>query len=41
MIGVAPMIGINDDSEEIFATQNVRQLTAFAKQRGLGRLAMW
>lgn len=41
MIGVTPMIGINDDSKEIFTTQNARQLTAFAKQRGLGRLAMW
>jgi hypothetical protein len=41
MVGVTPMIGINDDNKEIFTTQNARQLTAFAKQKRLGRLAMW
>jgi len=41
MVGVTPMIGINDDNEEIFTTRDARQLTAFAKQRRLGRLAMW
>lgn len=41
MVGVTPMIGINDDPKEIFTTQNAKQLTAFAKQRRLGRLAMW
>jgi hypothetical protein len=41
MVGVTPMIGINDDTNEVFTTQNARQLTAFAKQKRLGRLAMW
>jgi hypothetical protein len=41
MVGVTPMIGINDDNKEIFTTQNARQLTTFAKQKHFGRLAMW
>jgi hypothetical protein len=41
MVGVTPMIGINDDNREIFTTQDARQLTTFAKQKRLGRLAMW
>jgi hypothetical protein len=41
MVGVTPMIGVNDDNKEIFTTQNARQLTTFAKQKRLGRLAMW
>jgi hypothetical protein len=41
MIGVTPMIGVNDDPEEVFTTNNARQLTAFAQRRHLGRLAMW
>jgi hypothetical protein len=41
MVGVTPMIGINDDPEEIFTTANARQLTRFAKERRLGRIAMW
>ena len=41
MVGVTPMLGVNDDPEEVFTTQNASQLTAFAKQRHIGRLAMW
>jgi hypothetical protein len=41
MVGVTPMLGVNDDPQEIFTTQNAKQLTAFAKQRHIGRLAMW
>ena len=41
MVGVTPMLGVNDDPKEIFTTQNARQLTAFAKQKHIGRLAMW
>ena len=41
MIGVTPMIGVNDDAKEIFTPADARKLTAFAKQHDLGRLAMW
>jgi hypothetical protein len=41
MVGVTPMLGVNDDPEEIFTTQNASELTAYAKQRHIGRLAMW
>jgi hypothetical protein len=41
MIGVTPMLGVNDDPKEVFTTQNAKQLTAFAKQQHIGRLAMW
>jgi hypothetical protein len=41
MVGVTPMLGINDDNKEIFTTSDATQLTTFAKSKGLGRLAMW
>jgi hypothetical protein len=41
MVGVTPMLGVNDDPKEVFTTQNASQLTAFAKQKHIGRLAMW
>jgi hypothetical protein len=41
MVGVTPMLGINDDPEEIFTTADAAKLTAFAQEKGLGRLAMW
>jgi chitodextrinase len=41
MVGVTPMLGINDDNKEIFTTADATKLTTFAKQKGLGRLAMW
>jgi hypothetical protein len=41
MVGVTPMIGINDNPEEIFTTADAAKLTAFANEKGLGRLAMW
>jgi chitodextrinase len=41
MVGVTPMIGINDDNQEIFTTADAAKLTAFANSKGLGRLAFW
>jgi hypothetical protein len=41
MVGVTPMLGINDDPQEVFTTADAAKLTAFAKEKGLGRLAMW
>jgi hypothetical protein len=41
MIGVTPMIGLNDVTTEVFDQQEARELAAFAEQQGLGRLSMW
>ncbi len=41
MIGVTPMIGVNDVSDEVFDQTAARQLLAFAQQVGMGRLSMW
>jgi hypothetical protein len=41
MVGVTPMLGINDDPSEVFTTADAAKLTAFARQQGLGRLSMW
>jgi hypothetical protein len=41
MLGVTPLIGINDDPSEIFGLADARQLTAFAQQNNVGELSMW
>jgi hypothetical protein len=41
MIGVTPMIGVNDDNAEVFRQSDAQQLTSFAQQKGLGLLAYW
>ena len=41
MIGVTPMIGVNDDTDEIFGLSDAQQLETFATQVGLSRLSMW
>ncbi len=41
MIGVTPMIGVNDQSDEIFTVSNAQQLVTFANSVHLGRLSMW
>jgi hypothetical protein len=41
MVGVTPMIGVNDASDEIFDEAAATQLTAFAEQHGMGRISMW
>jgi hypothetical protein len=41
MVGVTPMIGINDDNKEIFTAADAAKLVAFANYEGLGRLAYW
>jgi chitodextrinase len=41
MVGVTPMLGINDDNKEIFTTADAAKLATFAQQKGMGRLAMW
>lgn len=41
MVGVTPMIGVNDVTTEVFDQQEARELVAFARQKGIGELAMW
>ena len=41
MVGVTPLIGINDDPSEIFSLADAHQLTTFAQQNGIGELSMW
>jgi hypothetical protein len=40
-IGVTPMIGVNDDSAEVFSEANAQTLLSFAQQNHLGRLSFW
>jgi chitinase len=40
-IGVTPMIGQNDDQNEIFTLDDAKGLNKFALARGLGRMSMW
>ena len=41
MVGVTPMIGINDDNQEVFTTADAAKLATFANTQHLGRLAFW
>ncbi|WP_327380046.1 MULTISPECIES: cellulose binding domain-containing protein [unclassified Streptomyces] len=40
-VAVTPMIGVNDVATEIFTVQDATQLVSFAREKGIGRLAMW
>jgi hypothetical protein len=40
-VAVTPMIGVNDVAAEVFKVDDAAQLAAWAKTKGLGRLAMW
>jgi hypothetical protein len=41
MVGVTPMIGLNDVTTEVLDQQEARELLAFAQQVGMGTLSMW
>lgn len=41
MIGVTPMIGLNDVTTETFDLDAARQLLAFAQQKGMSRISIW
>lgn len=41
MLGVTPMIGINNVEKEVFKVSHGEHLATFAKQKGLGLLSMW
>jgi chitinase len=40
-IGITPMIGVNDDSAEVFSEANASSVVSFANANGIGRLAFW
>lgn len=40
-IGITPMIGINDATDEIFQPADARQLLSWAQRNGIGRIAFW
>jgi hypothetical protein len=41
MVGVTPMIGQNDQADEVFGLTDAQQLITFADQNHLGELAFW
>ena len=41
MIGVTPMIGVNDQSDEVVGFSDSSQLVAFAEKMGLAEVSMW
>ncbi len=41
MVGLTPMIGVNDRSEQIFTLADAEAVAAFAQAQGIGRLTMW
>ncbi|MHA6763759.1 cellulose binding domain-containing protein [Streptacidiphilus sp. PAMC 29251] len=41
MVGVTPMLGVNDNTSEVFGLADASQLITFAQQNHLGELAFW
>lgn len=41
LIGVTPMIGMNDVTTEVFDQQEARELLSWSRQKGIGLLSMW
>jgi len=41
MLGVTPMIGLNDVHPEVFTLSDAQQVLQFAQQKNIARLAMW
>jgi hypothetical protein len=41
MIGLTPMIGLNDVHPEIFTLEDAQQITDFAIEKGIRMIAMW
>jgi hypothetical protein len=41
MVGITPMIGVNDQTDEVFDLAAAQQVEAFAQQQGVGRISMW
>ncbi len=40
-LGVTPMIGVNDNKDEIFEPSDAQTLYAWAKAHGIGRVSFW
>lgn len=40
-IGLTPMIGQNDTTNEIFSLSDAKGLNSFARSKGIGRMSMW
>ena len=40
-MGITPMIGQNDNRNEVFTLRDAKRLNKFALSRGLGRMSMW
>jgi len=40
-MGATPMIGQNDDADEVFLPEDASGLSAFARSHGMGRMSMW
>jgi hypothetical protein len=41
MIGVTPMIGVNDVQSEVFQLSDAQDVLTFARNNGAGLIAMW
>lgn len=41
MLGMTPMIGMNDVTPEVFSLADARAVAAFARQHGVGLLSFW
>jgi len=40
-LAVTPMIGVNDQAEEVFKTDDAKEVKQFADSKGMGWLSMW
>lgn len=40
-LGATPMIGQNDDVDEVFSLTDAADLNQFAREHGIGRMSMW
>jgi chitinase len=40
-VGITPMIGQNDTSDEVFTMSDAKTLNSYAKAKGVGRMSMW
>jgi chitinase len=40
-VGITPMIGVNDETDEVFSLDDAKRVADFATQNGVGMLAYW
>jgi hypothetical protein len=41
MIGITPLIGVNDQADEVFTPGDATQVAGWATRQGIGRLSFW